>query len=327
MPDSYGSGLSDQLGIAEESAVGTFVAPTTFYEFNSGTMEPNLIKVYSRPRGAGPVQKGSRVRTKAVGGSGSHQIDVVNKGMGKLFKHMLGAGVSAQVDTTTEYKQTFTHGPNFGMGLTVQQGITAANGTTYPFNGLGAKIVEWTLASDVNGNLTLDLSFDFMDIETDSSLAVPSYPTGLKQFTFLDGALTLDGSSAATLKSVKLTGKRSMKTDRISFGGVKREPIQNGESEFTGEFNSEFESKDAYDAWISGEQQANLVVTFIGDMIPSEATPYKLVILVPLLEYTGSAPSDSGDDVHEQNLPFKALQNDAGDSAVSLEYHTTDTAI
>lgn len=323
----YGSGLDDILGVAEEVTVGTFVTPATWFEFNEGTIEPNVVKLYSRPRGAGPYQKGSRVRTKMIGGTGKIGVDVVNMGMGKLLKHCFGAAVSAQVDTTTEYTQTFTPGPNLGMGLSVQLGQATTGGVIVPFNGAGGKVTGWELSSDLNDILKLAMDLDFMSIETTTAKGTPSYPSGATPFTFLDGTLAIDGSSAATLKSVKVAGARAMKTDRVSFGGVKREPIQNGESAITGEFASEFESKDAYDAWVSGEQQGDLVLTYIGDTIPAESTAFKLVITIPLLEYTGSAPSDNGDDVHEQTLPFKALVNDDGDPLITAVLHTTDVAI
>lgn len=322
-----GSGLSAQLGLGMESTYGTYVAPTRFYEFNSESLTPDVRKLYSFARGSGRFQRASRVRTFVVGGNGDVELDVVTKGFGKIFEHMLGAMASSQVASTAEYKHTATPATNglAGKSLTVQVGRPSTDGVVRPFNHLGGKIGGWTLSAAMDEILKLALTFDFKSVETSSALATASYPSGAAPLTFLDGTLTINGSSAATLKSVSLSGANAMDVERRSFGNVKREPIENGEFAITGEFASEFESLDAYNAWIAGTQQANLVVTFTGGTIPTTSNPYKLVLTLPVIEYTGSAPQVQGPEVLQQNLPFKALAPSSG-NIITIDYHSDDTA-
>jgi hypothetical protein len=321
-----GTGLDAQLGVGLQSAYGTYQAPDRFYEFDSAALSPDVKKLRSRGRGGGQYQRASRVRTSIGGGSGTLTLDAVTKGIGRLLYLAFGQVATTQIDTTAEYRHRFT--PDAvglrGIAGTVQGGWPMADtGTVQPISCIGGKITETKFSCAMDDLLKITTTWDFQKLVTTEPLEPDSYPQGAVPFTFLDGELTIDGSSAATVKSVDATMTRPLKIDRRSFGGNKREPLQNGELAVTGEFGSEFESVDAYDAWVTGEQLADLVLTFLGPTIPTTTNPYKLVMTVPLLEYDGSAPTVDSDDVLEQTLPFKALWNETT-PLWTVDFHTDD---
>jgi len=320
-----GTGLDAQIGLGIEASYGQVAVPSAFYEFNSESIEPTVTKLYSRPLGGGRFQRAARVRTAVTGAAGDITLDLVTHGLGKLFLMMFGAVDTQQVGGTDEYVHTFTPDADGlrGTSATVQVGRPSTDGVVHPFTYVGGKVTQWEIAAQMDAIATLKVTWDFQGVDLSQPLAVPSYPAEAQPFTFLDGSLTLDGQPFGTVRSVTLTGANALNTDRRSFGGVKREPLANNEWAYTGTFESEFESRDAYDAWVTGEQQANLILTFLGGTIPDTSNPYQLVITIPVIEYTGEAPTVDGPDVVAQNLPFKALWNGT-DPIISLEYHTTD---
>ena len=325
---TFGTGLDAQIGMKKESTFGTAVTVDTFYEFNSESIEPEVVTIESMPLGSGRVMRTSRVRTYVKGAAGDFEIDAVNRGMGPLFEQMFGAVASAQVATTTEYTHTFTPHANGKRGLsaTVQVGVPATTGTVHPFTYAGGKVIGWNMAAALDDILKISTSWDFASQTTATAIATPSYATDPEPFTFLDGTLSIDGSAIATVKNISLTAEEAMDTDREYFGNTRGEPLANGELVYTGEMESEFNSLTAYNAWVAGTEIVDMVVTFTGSTIPEESNPYKIVITIPSLKYTGTAPTVGGPEVVQQNLPFKALYNGT-DSIITLVYHTDDTAV
>lgn len=325
MPD-YGSGLDAQIGLAKESTYGTFVAPTRFYEFNSESIVPAVQKLYSMPLGTGRFQRTSRRRTFVTGAGGNIEIDAVTRGIGLLLELMFGEVATAQVASTDEYTHTFT--PSLdgkrGLSATVQVGRPSTDATVNPFSYVGGKVTGWTMSAALNEILKIQTTWDFMNQATDEALATPSYATDPEPFTFLDGTLSIDSSAVGTIKGVSLTMAEAMDTARRYFGNLKGEPLANGELAFTGQFDSEFNDMDAHDAWVAGTEIVDLDLTFTGPLIPGETNPFKLVVTIPSLEYTGSAPQVGGPEIVQQNLPFKALYNGT-DEIITAVLHTDDT--
>src|SRR5579875_1108124 len=320
-----GSGLDAQIGLAIEAAFGTFLAPTDFYEFNNEKLDPTVQELNSMPIGAGRFQKASRVVTFITGGSGTFEVDLVTKGMGKLFKMMFGAVDVQQVDDTDEYVHTFTPDVNGmrGLSASLQKGVPAAgSGAIVPLNFVGCKVTQWEIKCDTDAIAKLTTTRDFKGVDTVATLATPSYPADAAPFTFLDGSLTVGGVAVAAVKSITLQGANALATDRRYFGNNKGEQLANGEWAYTGSFDSEFVSRTAYDAWVNGTQLANVVLTFQSGEIAA-GVPYKVVVTMPVIKYTGSAPEISGPDIVQQSLPFSVLWNET-DPIISVAYHTTD---
>lgn len=331
---STGTGLSAQLGIAEETTYGTYVEPTDFFEFNSEGVSPEVERLVSSALGRGRYRRTSRIRHFITGAEGDVELDLVNKGMGLWFKHMLGAVDTSQPDENdkpNEYRHRFTPDANGlrGKYLTVQVGRPSTDGTVRPFSYVGGKVAAWTISASMNEIATLSTSLNFKTEDTSETLATASYPSDLESFTFLDGTLTMDGSSAGVVNSVEITGTNAMNVDRRGFGNEKFEPLANDFWEVTGSFDSEFEDMTAYNAWVNGTEQVDMVLTFAisgTEMDTGQENPYRLVVTIPSLHFTGDAPTVDGPDIVSNSKPFEAAKNES-DEIITIDYYTTDETV
>lgn len=325
---AIGSGLSSQFGFVAETTYGTAVTVTRFLEIQKESIKNDVGKWFSRGT-KDVVNRSSRSRTYSKGAGGDIEFEVMNKGFGLLFKQMLGTGSTAVVGATTEYKATFT--PDIttgktGIMATMQVGRPSVDGTIQPFTYKGCKITEFEFTSELDGPLMLKITIDAQSETTGTAIATASYPTDPQSFIFIDGALTIGGVTSY-VKSIKLNGKWSLDTDRRFLGAIttKKEPIANGELEITGELGMEFEALTEYAKFVAGTQSA-LVLTWSFGTITGASNPYKLVITIPVVEYTGETPTVESSEVIMQALPFKALY-DGTLPIISIDYHTADTAL
>lgn len=321
-----GTGLAAQLGVAEEVTYGTFVPPTRFYEFNSQSLVP-AVTVLERTAalGRGLFAREDDPRTFINGGSGSLNVDVLTNGNGLLFEHMLGNNDIVQVAATDEWVQTITPSTNGlrGKSLSIQAGVPTTDGPIQPFNFAGGKVSAWELACALDAILTLNLEFDFSQaFEMTTALGTPTYPAGAQPFIYIDGAVTIDGTSVI-VNNATVNGANAMNTNRRGLGNQKREPLANARWEYGGTLSSEFENPDFLEAFIAGTK-ASLNLTFTGPLIPTTPNNYRLNIDIPVIRFTGEVPSVSGPDVVPQNLPFRAYKG--VDPIITIEYASDDIA-
>lgn len=317
------SGLSSQLGIAQETVYGTYVAPTRFLEFESESLTVDKRMLPSRSIGHMFLKSG-RHRHYVAGGGGGVELPFMNKSMGLILKHALGTVVTAQVGATAEYTHTFTPATDGGFGdfLTVQKGLADTGGTVRPFNYVGSKIVAWELRQAMDANLMLAVTFDAKTVQTSSGLAVVSYPTELVPLSFIDAVLTIDAAELC-VRNFTVGMQRAMDVNRRCLGNSKREPVPNGEFVVSGTLEREFEAMDQYDDWIAGTEAA-LTATWEYGEIGATGNPFALVLTIPALVYTGETPTANGSEITLQNLPFQAV-DDGTDPIIELVYHTSDT--
>ena len=317
------SGLSSQLGVAQQSDYQTYVAPTRFLEFLSESLTVDKRVLESRSIGS-MFLKAGRVRHYIRGGGGQIELPFMNQGMGLLLKHALGGAAIAQVGSTDEWEQTFTPAADGGAGdfLTIQKGLADTSGTVRPFNYVGAKVTTWELSQAIDANLIFRLTFDAKTVQTSSGLAAASYPADLVPLSFIDAVLTIDGVEVC-VREFTITGNRAMDVERICLGNTKREPVANGEFTITGQLTREFEGTAQYDAWIAGTPAALTATWEYGDT--GDGEPFGLAITIPAVYYTGETPTANGSDITMQNLPWKAMDNGT-DPVITMVYSSTDTA-
>lgn len=326
---AFGTGLDSQLGLGTESAYGTFIAPSKFLEVEEFAIDPVVKAIDYFPLTRGPFLRSGYHREKVIGGTGTSRAALLDKGTLRLLKHMLGVAVDAQVGTTVEYTHTFT--PDMtngyrGLSATVQGGIPQTDGTVQPFTGLGGKVTRWEIAISRQDWLKITATWDFQSVVTSQALAVPSYASGAQPFSELDLTLTINGVAAATLESLRITGDIPLDTTRFAAGGVKREPLLNGQQKVTGTLaGSEFDSMTAFNNWLNGTEVANVVATLIGPTIPTLANPYKVTITIPVIRYTGDAPKLNGPAIVKQDRPFEALYNGSA-APITIVVNSDETA-
>jgi hypothetical protein len=321
-----GSGISAQLGIAEEVTYGTPVTPVRFYEFISESLKQEIERVESAGLRAGLVMpRSSRwaVGKKTIGGELS--LEVATKNFGLWLKHMLGGfAVATPGGATLTRDHTFTPADLTGRSLTVQIGRPDVSGTMRAFTYHGCKVAEFELSAEVDELLTLGVTLLGEDEDTSTALATASYPSGDALFVFTQGVLQVAGSNQ-DVKSFTLSGNNGLADDRYFLGSqLRKNPLEASRREYTGEITAEFESLTAYNRFVNGTE-AQLLLTFTGGVIEG-AFNFRLLITANV-RFDGETPSVEGPDVVGITLPFKCLNSGAGDaSALQIDYRTTDTA-
>jgi len=319
------SGLSAQLGFAEESTYGTPVTVTRFYEFRSEEMKLEIGRIESQAlRSGARIQRSDRWSAGQKNVGGDIELELANKSFGLLFKHMFGGVSSSQPDAggnPTVWEHTFTPG-DLPTSLTAQVGRTGVDGTTRPFTYHGCRVASWSLEASVGEIVTLTLSLLGEDEDTATGLAVASYPSALSLLTFVQGSLTV-GGSAFDVKDIKLEGDNGLADDRYFLGSqLRKNPLEAAMREYTGEVTAEFTDLTAYNRYVNGAEAA-LVLLFRGGLI-SGTFNFDTQITANV-RFDGETPNVSGAEIIEQPMQFKCLGNTSA-SAITLLYRTTDTA-
>lgn len=228
--------------------------------------------------------------------------------------------------TDTERKHLITPDTRglLHRSATAQLNLPYSSGVDSPFTGKGGKMLKGTLQYKQDEFIHFLTSWDFAGVDVATALAVASFASAAANYAHVDATLTV-GGTAVTVIACDIVVDNPMDVDRRGTGNqTKREPIINGRRMITGTLDAEWEDRAAYDAWLAGTQAA-LVLTATGSTIPSSAQPFKCVVTLPVIEYTGEAPAMAGMGVIRQNRPFQAFY-DGTNAAIQIDYRTSDTA-
>lgn len=340
-----GSGLGGQLGFAEETVYGTRVTPNKFLYFNSEGIQQNVEYTESSALGGSNfVMLASRSVRFRKGATGPVELEMQNKGMGVLLRHMHGtasAPLTPAGGTLARFYR-FNLGDLFTRSLTVQVGRPSTDGVVRPFDYVGGKITEWSLRTEVDGVAILSPTFDFQDEQTNQTLATPTFATGLQLFHWAGASLTLGGTltvgtstaltsvatgAATPIMNLEINRSNGLKTDRYLIRGntLKREPIQNEIGGLSGSFDAEFDDMTNYNRFVNGTVGV-LQARWVCDTLIEGAIPFELRMTFPAVRFEGETPNVGGPDVLTHSLPWTAL-DDGVNGAVITEYVTTDTAL
>ena len=170
---AVGAGLSASFGIATETTVGTPVAVTRFYEFDSETlsMKKHTAQGVGLRQGALTKRGARRILTGREAG-GDVSLDVVTNGFGLLLQHMLGSFTATATSVGGGlYQQVHNIGTLNGKSFTAQvvdpdtSGVLTQEAFTYP----GCKITAWDLSVAAGAQAKLKLTIDALDEATPSN--------------------------------------------------------------------------------------------------------------------------------------------------------------
>jgi hypothetical protein len=308
-------GMLSQLGVADESTYGTAVAASKWFEFRSESIKLDIATIESQGIRSGrfnTARTGTYARHKR-GAGGDIELEVMNKDFAWWFKHMLGA-VGTTGPTETAYVHTGTIASLVADSFTLELGRDDQR-----FVYEGGKVMEWELTAEVGEILLCTLTCDFEDESTSGALSSPSYPSGLVPFSFLNGTLTIGGSST-DVRSATVRGNNNLANERyfIRSSGLKKEPIDQGR-EYGGDLEAEFTDMTAYNRFVNGTEAA-LVLTFVGGLI-SGAQSYTFTVNAPVVRFDGETPVVEGPDIITQPLPFRVL-----DDSLTLSLKTNQAA-
>lgn len=323
---STASGISGSFGYGAETTWGTYKAPDHFVDVLSESLALQVSHIESKGIRAGnKVLRSDRQVLNTMGASGSVSFEVASKGFGLLLKHALGAQSSATAaGGTTAKTYTSTLGDPYGLGLSMQVGRPDNSGTVRVFSYTGCKITDAEWKNSVDGLLEMTVGVDAQAETTAQSLASPSYASSSELLSFVGGAVTIGGSTVATVSDVSVKVATALKTDRrfIHSSTNKSEPIQNGLVAITGAMTTEFESLTAYNRYVAGTTAA-VVCTWTG-LTALEGTIYPaLSITLPVTRFDGTTPNLNGEDMLSLSLPFTVLY-DGSQEPITVAYTTLD---
>lgn len=325
-----GSGLDAQFMFAPEATWGTAVTPTRALEFNSEEvqLEPEWIEGAGLRPGV-KYKRTNRVRQSRRSVTGELEMEVVNRGMGVLWKHLLGSALTAptQVAATTAYSANFVPGDFLGLGLTVQLGRPeAATGTVRPHTFAGVKIPEWEFALTDEDIPMLTLTLDGREESTATALATPTYPTNMAIFGFDQATLLLGGTptttagrttvaggtAAATIvREFTLTGETPMHNERFGIGnaGLKAQQLENDIPTITGELVAEFNRAELYDRFANNTPFA-MVLRLVGSAIGVSGEFFTLEFTLPSVRLKTAAPTVDGAEVVMMETEFECYADE-----------------
>ena len=328
-----GSGIGAQVGVAVESAYGTFVSPATFIEVQKN----DLKKVKNIVQGGGVAagrmtQLGSRRRVTTVGAAGGIDMEVPNKGFGKILNTLMGGTVvPVQQAASTAYLQTHTLTDTIGKSLTIQSGLPTMDGTVRCFTYPGCKFNSIEFACSVDQLLTASIDIDARTLDETQTLAAASYPTTIAPFHFgqmnVKVGAAYGSEVAVAVRSASCKIERMLRTDRFYTGnaGLKAEPVINDFAQITGSLDVDFIDKTVFNDRFSADTPFSLVIEFVGANIAS--TYYETFrIKLPDCFLDGDTPTLDSQDIITGTFNYDA-QYDGVNSPVIIEYMSTDTTL
>lgn len=322
--------LDAAVHVGKESTYGTAVTPTRSFEAKADGWKSEREGLESVGMRAGmQTTRSDRRKVINMGGAGAIEVDVLNKGMGLLLDGLLGTTTGpTQQSSTIAYLQTFASnedGPTSSFTVQLIRPYVAS-GSSAAFTHHGCMATGWGLSQEVNGLLTLNIDYDFEDVDTATSAATATYPAAASPFDWTQAVLTV-GGSAFDVRSFEFQADLAMKTDRRYLRGsaLKKQPVRSGVPEYSGTIVADFDALTRYNEFVAGTVVEDVVITWTGAQIVS-GHDYTIAIAFPAVQWTGESPEASISDVSTQPLPFKVL-HDGTDPAVTLTYKSIDTSL
>ncbi|MER7967672.1 phage tail tube protein [Streptomyces sp. NPDC096080] len=327
---AIGSGLGAQLGLAPESAYGTFVAPTKFVEFTKESLALKKTTAQSAGIAAGRLLALSsrRVLTRREA-QGSIELEVTNKGMGLLLQCLMGTSVTpVQQATSTAYLQTHTLATVAGKTLTIQKGVPLTTGVVTKKNFLGCKVTSGEFSCEVGGMLTGSFEIDGRDVEETSALATASYPA-MSPFHFMQMAVKTGTFGTETaldgIRKMSCKIERPQDAERFYAGqaGLKKEPIENDQVKISGTIETDYVATTLDDLHTT-DGATSLVWEFVG---PNIASTYfeTFRVTLPAIRLDEGPPVVDGFGVVKPSFNYVGLYD--GTNQPKIEYLSTDSTL
>lgn len=331
-----GTGMFGQVGVAEESTYGTYVAPTRFYE---PTAEVSFGYVKNIYQGGGVaagrgVKPGSMRVVTGKGGTGTLVIEARNSRLGLLLKHIFGSTPTpTQQNTSTGYLQAHTWTvDNSGKMLTIQSGVPNSTSNT-PYSFLGCKVLAAEFACS-GEELTLSIDFDFRDVTDAQTLATASYVSGQKPFhwaQFTPKVHATYGSEASVqgVRGFTFRVERPQDVDRRYGGnaGLKSEPLPNDDQIISGTIDVDFLVKADFADRFHADTSAALMFEFVGASLGGSPTIYETLRLrASQAFFNDGTPKLNGPGIVTTSYTWVG-QNDLTNAVAACDYISTDTSL
>lgn len=330
--------IDSSIGLAEETTHKTYVAPTRHYEFNSESLK--WTKNAKSGRG---IRVGSRVARSnrrvvpTAQGNGDFTVDVMTKGMGRLWDAAFGQNTDTEI-VTGEHQQVFTFADDLAS-YSLQKGVVRVNGTVDAYSFLGCVCSGFELNSPNGEILTAKFSWDIADVTTAQSYVTPSYPTEGQVLHFghvvaeIGGTITaatttaLASSASAITVGVRdfsLSVNSNLDDKRFNYGGAGRKARQIATTrQITGKFTAEYDQTTLRDAFLN-DTNVSVLITATGDSLGTNDAA--LQIVCPVTRLNGDLPEAGADGIVTIEHSFEVFDG-LSQQPLTLVAVTSDTAI
>ena len=334
------SGLGSQFGLIKEVAYGTQLAPTKFFEIDSGalTLDQNYQDGVGLKANRMFMPAGRMRRDDASGarngrdGRPDEGLRIDPRPHARPRSDRRAAGRDAGVAATRLIGTSMpTKAPRCRSTSRPRRPPTSPRPIP------GAVLTGASFSMSADGLLKVTLTWDAMDERTLTTtpaglaLAAASYPTGVTSWMGVGtGAgptvVTLNAVAVAVCRSLTIDWTQPYKTDRwfVGSGGLKKQPIPNGLQALTGNMELEWFDATAYALFRSGAKVA-LSFDFVNDLI-SGAFNEQIKFALDNIQIRGGSPGIDGPDVLNVTVPYVA-GDDGVDPPLTVTYMSTDTAI
>lgn len=290
-PGSYSSG-------GKLYSIGMTTTPTRVLKMLSESIDQDTAKLETPTlSGALLLQSAAAVRQGRTRVSGDTQLLLWTKGEALLFEAMLG-----QIATTGSGPYTHTASPyRYLPSYTMQ---VSAGGTTSVFRkqAVGMMVDSWEIALAINENATLGLTWVGNGITYSTADALDGTdPTGQTAYSYVDGAVTVGGSSIGCVKNITISGNNNLNSDDTCIGRTTISDPERGQfMEITGNVEFELEASDiGYLTDFTNGTQKTLVLTLTNGSS-------SVTITLTMQWQTGITPKVAGTDKITVTGPYKA---------------------
>jgi hypothetical protein len=320
MPDQA-FGYDTNLGIAEESTYGTYVAPTDFLEITSEGL--NMTQTAIPKTTLNSAGEDSYILSKKAAG-GPIEGCVPYQGMEILFKHVTGGTpTSVQIAATGVYTHTFILGEDLSTGLSILADRDGdAIGTAYAYT--GSMISAMTLTQDVENQLMASFEFVSQD-ESKQAIVTPTYPASNAIDWTQVSTVTFGGTTVeASVSEFKL--ENPLATDRYKLGSRVVKGLGRADSrKVTGKIVLEFDDIVEYDLFRDSTETI-IIMKWTGG-IAAGSTPYTFQVTIPRAIFSGTTPNaqDSGPISFE--MPFIGITGTSAEDAIEVVIENLLTSI
>jgi len=333
------TGLGATLGFAAEVTPGTFVTPARWFQFEKESLKLKKKAIQGQGLNGSLFELASRRVYTNRQVAGAIPFDITDRSFGLLLKNMLGA-VALGAPASGVTLQTHTPAALVGTSMSVQVGRPSTDGTIQPFSYRGLKVIDWEIACAVEQGAKLNLTFDGWDETTATAYTAPSF-LAANPLTFAGGSVLVGGTvsttagittvagsptTLATVKSASVKGQNPLDTSRFFLGSsVKKEQLDNGFRKITGQMDVEFGNlTDVYTAF-SADTATAIQLNFVGPVIGGALHSF-LNVLIPVAFFEEGPPEVDGPKTLSQKVTFTALDDDANNPCIQIQYSSLDAA-
>lgn len=336
MTTTVGSGIGSSLGMAKESAWGTFTTPVRFPEFTSETLEWKPKRIVGTGLASGnSVQRNSTRQQTTSTVTGDIKCPMYYKGMGLFLGGIMGTMGTAPIQqgATAAYLQTHALTANtIGQSFTFQKGVPQiSNAVIVQYNYTGCKMTKAVFECAADQFLTATYSIDGKAYDTSNTYTAATYLTPNPIFAFNQTSFKIGtlGSEAVVegIRKFTLTIERPLRVDSFYLDGtgLKAEQVNNNFTKITLDLESDYLLDTNFVAQFNADTAQSVIIDSLGPVIAS-TFHNEIQFQIPNMRWETGPPMIAGPDIVQPKLQLIGLFDDTH-VAATITYMSTDTTI